>query len=763
MSEFLKYNDPLKVIWRKGDSTDPFPPLSDTQKIINNTVLLKEIPDEFNRVVINGYSEITNGEPTSTQFKVDYRFGIVFFNSSEEGKTVKVDYFGRGQILHPASRVYIHNENPDVVEILQDLVDDGKHAIDALGGLANAIDTAQTLEVELNNDIATGNVLHTTLQSDISQGNSLKNELETSTIPNSETAKSNLENTIDLAGIANITLEDTIGEANTSNTNLNNSIITANTIKTDLDGSISTGDTLKTNLDASISNANNINEILINPDTGTIKQANDINTTLEGTIQTADTKNTELGTTIINANNAKTELENTIIDADLDNYIVKTEKGVANGVATLDETGNVPASQLNNVAGVPKLNVYEYKMIGEVGQTEFTIPLETFDVNTDTVKLYINTTFKDSDYYTISGNKLILVNPLTKVSKVVVEIWKNIPMGAEGSVSGNVLAPNTVDDTKIGERTIDDTIVPTTSNSGLIGNIFNWFANRIKTITGKTSWKDAPTKNMEELNTDIGSLNTNVNALDTEIGNIGNTVNAHLAEITQVPTANKIPKALQTGKLDIGWIGTSSNITYFIDGVNGNNANNGLTEGTAFKTIQYAIDKLPKLINHVVVINVMPGTYDEEVRIFGFYGDGALNIYGDTVISETRKVRRFYVRGCRLDTLNIKGFNMTFAGGRCIDVWNTQIATLQFIKCTQPASYDGISFQTTSTGVLLDSEISNRTKHGLYCVGSIVRSSRNTGTGNGTALRSISSIIFKDGSQPIGSVNEETTWGGLIL
>ncbi len=601
MSEFLKYNDPLKVIWRKGDSTDPFPPLSDTQKIINNTVLLKEIPDEFNRVVINGYSEITNGEPTSTQFKVDYRFGIVFFNSSEEGKTVKVDYFGRGQILHPASRVYIHNENPDVVEILQDLVDDGKHAIDALGGLANAIDTAQTLEVELNNDIATGNVLHTTLQSDISQGNSLKNELETSTIPNSETAKSNLENTIDLAGIANITLEDTIGEANTSNTNLNNSIITANTIKTDLDGSISTGDTLKTNLDASISNANNINEILINPDTGTIKQANDINTTLEGTIQTADTKNTELGTTIINANNAKTELENTIIDADLDNYIVKTEKGVANGVATLDETGNVPASQLNNVdgmeihgneyhneefetvtgaqtkantaetnaknytdqqitliteTGVPKLNVYEYKMIGEVGQTEFTILLETFDVNTDTVKLYINTTFKDSDYYTISGNKLILVNPLTKVSKVVVEIWKNIPMGAEGSVSGNVLAPNTVDDTKIGERTIDDTIVPTTSNSGLIGNIFNWFANRIKTITGKTSWKDAPTKNMEELNTDIGSLNTNVNALDTEIGNIGNTVNAHLAD----KAPHIVPAAKIRNSTNIAVAGDNSNV-----------------------------------------------------------------------------------------------------------------------------------------------------------------------------------------------------------
>lgn len=106
--------------------------------------------------------------------------------------------------------------------------------------------------------------------------------------------------------------------------------------------------------------------------------------------------------------------------------------------------------------GVPKLNVYEYKFDALVGEQEFIIPLETFDKNTDIVKLYINTTIKDSDFFTVinaikdeDGNliekgKVVLNSPLTNKSRVVVEIWKNIPMGDEGLVSGVVIAPDTL-------------------------------------------------------------------------------------------------------------------------------------------------------------------------------------------------------------------------------------------------------------------------------------------------------------------------------
>lgn len=42
-----------------------------------------------------------------------------------------------------------------------------------------------------------------------------------------------------------------------------------------------------------------------------------------------------------------------------------------------------------------------------------------------------------------------------------------------------------------GQRTIDPAQVPT-SNTGSLRQLLDWFANRIKAVTGKTNWYDAP-------------------------------------------------------------------------------------------------------------------------------------------------------------------------------------------------------------------------------------------------------------------------------
>ncbi|GEM_PF-3471312 len=107
--------------------------------------------------------------------------------------------------------------------------------------------------------------------------------------------------------------------------------------------------------------------------------------------------------------------------------------------------------------GIPKLNVYEYKFNNvAIGTTEIQIPLETFDKQTDTIKVYINAVQRDTDYFTVVdttrdevGNllekgKILLNQSLEKESKVVIEVWKNIPMGEDGSVSGNVIAVDSI-------------------------------------------------------------------------------------------------------------------------------------------------------------------------------------------------------------------------------------------------------------------------------------------------------------------------------
>lgn len=53
------------------------------------------------------------------------------------------------------------------------------------------------------------------------------------------------------------------------------------------------------------------------------------------------------------------------------------------------------------------------------------------------------------------------------------------------------IADGAVTDAKIGNRTIDQALAPT-GNSGLLTILLSWIANRIRAITGKANWSDAP-------------------------------------------------------------------------------------------------------------------------------------------------------------------------------------------------------------------------------------------------------------------------------
>lgn len=126
---YFQYNEPIKIIWRAGTEDDPYIPKSETQKIVNNKISLFEIPDKFNKVNIEGYTELIiepnspRKIPNSNEFVVNYNNGIVTFNPTEEGQTVFVEYYARGYIQYPAQRIYVHSPNPYAVENLQELID----------------------------------------------------------------------------------------------------------------------------------------------------------------------------------------------------------------------------------------------------------------------------------------------------------------------------------------------------------------------------------------------------------------------------------------------------------------------------------------------------------------------------------------------------------------------------------------------------------------------------------------------------------------
>lgn len=74
---------------------------------------------------------------------------------------------------------------------------------------------------------------------------------------------------------------------------------------------------------------------------------------------------------------------------------------------------------------------------------------------------------------------------------------------------------------------------------------------------------------------------------------------------------------------------TTADVTYYVR-TDGNDGNTGLgnTAGGAFKSISKALSMIPKLVNHIININIGTGTYNEEIGVSGLSGAGSVSING---------------------------------------------------------------------------------------------------------------------------------------
>ena len=131
-----EYKNPVVINWYVDEDTgDKISILRQNQplKTLNLQGILPEIPDEFNKVQIDGLIEIFNGIPQDGEFKVNYSTGIIMFNSAQNDMTFNVSsFYARGIIFYPASRIWTKLEGGQVVETLQELIDAGQTAIENL-------------------------------------------------------------------------------------------------------------------------------------------------------------------------------------------------------------------------------------------------------------------------------------------------------------------------------------------------------------------------------------------------------------------------------------------------------------------------------------------------------------------------------------------------------------------------------------------------------------------------------------------------------
>lgn len=103
---------PYEIQWRTDENGVPTSVAIEEQVVVgeNLYLTLEEIPDSYQRVSITTdggriYESMNRSQLTTNRFYVDYNGGIVYFDSSLLGKSLTINYYGRGYKRIHSSRV----------------------------------------------------------------------------------------------------------------------------------------------------------------------------------------------------------------------------------------------------------------------------------------------------------------------------------------------------------------------------------------------------------------------------------------------------------------------------------------------------------------------------------------------------------------------------------------------------------------------------------------------------------------------------------
>lgn len=199
---------------------------------------------------------------------------------------------------------------------------------------------------------------------------------------------------------------------------------------------------------------------------------------------------------------------------------------------------------------------------------------------------------------------------------------------------------------------------------------------------------------------------------------------------------------------------TTAGKTYYVSPT-GSDANDGLSSGTAFKTIAKAISMIPQIVNHSVTINMSAGVYAESALISGFTGGGFINIVGAAGVQVLSAIVE---RSKRIFLTDISFYTETSVA---VQAYDGGMLHVKNCNISAASSYGGVHVFNQNC-IVESTTISNRFD-AIYCSGGRVFSDTNGGTGNVTGLNATNAgTIGKNGTQPAGTTAETWTKGGAI-
>ena len=144
------------------------------------TIQLEQIPDEqygvtllnsdnTSMVQVFNYDDV---EKTENSYYVNYTNGLIYFNSNQGAEKKIVNYYGTGVELISCKRVFDGHYDANgnwIIEILQDIIDAGREAIEAMKTIGDVAIILQTLQ----DKILEGDTKIQELQDKIDEANDL--------------------------------------------------------------------------------------------------------------------------------------------------------------------------------------------------------------------------------------------------------------------------------------------------------------------------------------------------------------------------------------------------------------------------------------------------------------------------------------------------------------------------------------------------------------------------------------------------------------
>ncbi|GGH17372.1 hypothetical protein [Paenibacillus segetis] len=211
-----------------------------------------------------------------------------------------------------------------------------------------------------------------------------------------------------------------------------------------------------------------------------------------------------------------------------------------------------------------------------------------------------------------------------------------------------------------------------------------------------------------------------------------------------------------------GKVPTTASRMYYVSPT-GNDANDGLSEATPWKTIARATEFFESLIiNHPTSLAIKAGTYNEGVLLRNISGSSSITITGrfssDIANPKIINIIQSYST-CRIAFSNL---DLTTAS-TAIQIYGGFTTDLNGVVCTTASSSYGLlafyGAHVTMTGCTISNKQQALSAQQL----SQIFSNGNTGTGNAIGLQSATgSTISKNGTQPTGTTAEIQTSGGII-